>query len=390
MSATVLVANPSADVYGADLQMLQSVAGLRADGWRVVVATPSGGPLIPRLEALGAEVVHREFPVLRRASANLRGTLGLASSTVPTVRRLTALIRSYDPALVYVNTLTLPWWLLAARASRTPVVCHVHEAERADPRFVRLALAAPLRLATTCIVNSRATMAEILSAQPHVANHMRLVHNGVSGPPEPLAPAPAGDRTRLIVVGQLSERKGVHVAVKATVLLLERGYDVELELCGSADDRQSPYLAGLLARCDEPDLRGRVQRTGYASPIWPALERSDILVAPSFGESFGNAVVEAQLAGRPVVATAVQGHLETVTNNETGLLVPLDDPSAIATAVARLVDEPGLATCLTAQALRNAAIQFAPERYNRSIASAVRNVARSHPAETAPDLARPA
>lgn len=387
MTATVLVANPSADVYGADLQMLQSVAALHADGWQVVVATPSGGPLVPRLRELGAEVVHCPFPVLRRSSANLRGTVGLASSTVPAVRRLGALIHSYDPALVYVNTLTLPWWLLAARARRTPAVCHVHEAERADPRFVRLALAAPLRLATTCIVNSRATMAEILSAQPHLANHMRLVHNGVAGPPEPIGPPPPSDRIRLIVVGRLSERKGVHVAVKATALLVRRGYDVELELCGSAVDDQSPYVVELMKRCEAPDLRDRVRLSGYASPIWPALERSDILVAPSFGESFGNAVVEAQLAGRPVVATAVQGHLETVTNNETGLLVPLDDPSAIATAVGRLVHEPGLAKGLAAQALRNASIEFSPERYNRSIASVVRSVARAHPAETTTNLA---
>lgn len=387
MTATVLVANPSADVYGADLQLLQSIAALRADGWRVVVATPSDGPLIPRVRALGAETVHYEFPVLRRSVATAHGTAGLAASSVPAVRRIAALIRSHDPALVYVNTLTLPWWLLAARTRRVPVVCHVHEAERSDPRVVRLGLAAPLRLATTCIVNSRATMAEILSSQPRLANRLRLVHNGVPGPPEPLAPPPRSERTRLVVVGRLSERKGVHVAVEAVALLLRRGQDVELELCGSAVDAQSPYLAEIVARCEESDLRGRVRMSGYTSPIWPALARSDILVAPSFGESFGNAVVEAQLAGRPVVATAVQGHLETVTNNETGLLVPLDDPGAIATAVGRLIAEPGLAAALAAQAMRTSSVAFAPERYDRSIASVARTIARAHPSKTAPDLA---
>jgi hypothetical protein len=55
-SPTVLIANPSADVYGSDLQMLESVAGLRESGWRVVVVLPDRGPLVSRLLELGADV----------------------------------------------------------------------------------------------------------------------------------------------------------------------------------------------------------------------------------------------------------------------------------------------------------------------------------------------
>ena len=63
MTRTVLVVNPSPDVYGADLQMLQTVAGLLADGCRVVVALPEDGELVPRIQALGAEVVLIRFVV---------------------------------------------------------------------------------------------------------------------------------------------------------------------------------------------------------------------------------------------------------------------------------------------------------------------------------------
>ena len=82
-----------------------------------------------------------------------------------------------------------------------------------------------------------------------------------------------------------------------------------------------------------PELAGRVRFSGYCSPIWPVLERADIVVAPSLQEPFGNVVVEAQLAGRPVVAAAAYGHLESITDVETGLLVPPGDAAALAEAV---------------------------------------------------------
>jgi len=77
-SHTVLIANPTADVYGSDLQMKESVAGLRERGWRVVVAVPGRGPLVRELLDLGAEVQLLPYPVLRRASASPAGLARLA------------------------------------------------------------------------------------------------------------------------------------------------------------------------------------------------------------------------------------------------------------------------------------------------------------------------
>lgn len=385
MSRTILIANPGADVYGSDLQLLRSVAAFRKQDWKVVVATATNGPLVPLLRELGAIPIRRNFPVLRRSSANLRSAIDLGISSLHALRTIGSTIHAYEPDLVYVNTITLPWWLLAGRAARTPTLCHVHEAERSDPRFVRSALAAPLRLATTCMVNSRATADVIGAAQPALAGRMELIHNGVAGPPAPLRPPTLSGRIRLIVVGRLSHRKGPHVAVDAVERLIADGYDVELVLCGSAFDPDSDYTSELEARSTAPAVAGRVTLSGYTSPIWPALEQSDILIAPSFGESFGNAVVEAQLAGRPVVATAVQGHLETVAPERTGLLVPLDNASAIASAVARLIDDPPFARRLANAAQRTARELFSTERYESRLIEIVRATTLGGPSKTVTD-----
>ena len=364
---TVLMANPSADVYGADLQLLESVTALRQHGWRVVVVVPAPGPLVERLLGLGAEVEQLPFPVLRRADVSLRGVAALAAGTGSAMARMRRLVRQVRPELLYVNTITLPWWLAVGRWCGLPTVCHVHEAEARDHQLVRRVLAAPLALAPVTIVNSSTTLEVTAAAAPYLRRRLRLVPNGVRGPAGVPSPRPRGDAFRLLVVGRLSPRKAPDVAIEAVALLRASGRDVELELCGTAGPGHEAYVEGLRERAQRPDLCGAVTFTGYQSPIWPRLARADALVAPSLGESFGNAVVEGQLARRPVVATAVQGHLETVEHGVSGLLVPAQDSAALAAAVARLIDEPTTAKHLAFLGMRRAEARFGIGRYAAQI-----------------------
>jgi glycosyltransferase involved in cell wall biosynthesis len=283
--------------------------------------------------------------------------------------RMRRLLVELGPGLLYVNTITLPWWLAVARRCGLPTVCHVHEAEAQDHALVRRVLAAPLGLADATIVNSSTTYAVTAEAAPHVRRRLRLVHNGVRGPSTPPTPRPPASPHRLLVVGRLSPRKAPDVALEATSLLRRAGRDVVMEICGTPGPGHEAYFAELCARAERPDLAGAVTFTGYQAPIWPALERADVLVAPSLGESFGNAVVEGQLARRPVVATAVQGHLETVEDGVSGLLVPVRDPSALAAAIARLMDDPAVSRQLAYVGMCRAEARFGVRRYAEEIAS---------------------
>ncbi|HEY7069413.1 MAG TPA: glycosyltransferase, partial [Acidimicrobiales bacterium] len=150
---TVLVAHPSPDLYGSDRVALASVEALAAHGWRVVATVPHGGPLVGPLREAGADVVVCPTPVLRRAALRPGGLLRLLVTTVGSVVPGVLLLRRHRPDAVYVSTLTAPLWLLLARASGRPVVCHLHEAEAeaGRPRLVQRALAAPL-LASTAVI----------------------------------------------------------------------------------------------------------------------------------------------------------------------------------------------------------------------------------------------
>ena len=374
---TVLVAHPSADLYGSDLQLLESVRGLTDAGWRVEVSLPAPGPLVDRLREAGAAVGLLDVPVLRKSLLRPAGFLRLVAGSARALPAMLRLLRATGPDAVYVNTVTVPLWLVAARLARRPALCHVHEAEDDAPRLVSTLLNAPLLLSRTVVVNSRAAAGTLLRAVPPLASRTEVVHNGVPGPGRAPVPAGAdGGPRRVVLVGRLSPRKGTDVAVEALALLRAQGRDVRLELCGSVFPGYEWFEDQLRARAAEPDLAGAVTFSGYTSPTWPALARAEVVLVPSRAEPFGNAAVEAQLAGRPVVASAVQGLAEIVTSGETGLLVPPDDAPALAAAIAAVLDDPALARSLADAGRASAERQFTTGRYRAAISEAVQRTRR--------------
>jgi glycosyltransferase involved in cell wall biosynthesis len=361
----VLLAHPSPDLYGSDLQLLESVHGLQADGWTVIVCLPVDGPLVNRLRGAGATVRIVEFPVLRRSVLRPVALLGLLLRLPASIWRMNRLIRPVQA--VYVNTVTIPWWLLAARLSRRPVLIHVHEAEQADSRLLRLVLYAPARLAQSVVVNSQASAEVVTRTVPALRKRLTVVLNGVAETP------PSGNASEpglIALVTRLSPRKGVDVALEAVGQLRTQGRDVRLEVCGSAYPGYEWFEQQLRERAARPDLLGAVTFAGYVSPTRPVLDRAQVVIAPSLGESFGNTAVEAMFAARPLIASDVQGLAEIVDDGRTGLLFAPGDAGGLVAAVVRVLDSPELARELGDAGLAEARLRFGVERYRREIGDA--------------------
>lgn len=365
---TVLIANPSADIYGSDLQMLDSISGLKDRQFRVIVSVPGDGPLVSRLRERGAEVIYNAAPVVRRSAMSPLGVARLAAESVIAAVRLRRTIRRHQADVVYVNTITIPIWLIAAKLARRPSLCHVHEAEDADSKLVLKGLLAPLHAATTIVVNSKAATSAIEAVYPRLARRAVLIYNGIPNPPESPAARSPGKPFKVAAVCRLSPRKAPDVAIEAIARLRAAGRDVQLTIYGTPFAGYEWYENELRDRASEPDLAGSVFFGGYVSPVWDALAGADAVVAPSLREPFGNAVVEAQFARRPVVASATMGHLETVSDGKTGLLVRPNDPDALATAIATLMDDPDLARRLAENGRHVAATRFSVARYASDIA----------------------
>jgi D-inositol-3-phosphate glycosyltransferase len=134
------------------------------------------------------------------------------------------------------------------------------------------------------------------------------------------------------------------VAVRAlAVLARERPeLDVELLIAGGASgdgDRDAPHLARLAWR------EGVGERVRFLPPqphegLATLFRAADLVLVPSYSESYGLVALEAQACGTPVVAARVGGLTHAVGDGTTGVLVDQRDPAAYAAAVASLLDSP--------------------------------------------------
>ena len=376
-SPLLLVAHPSPDLYGSDLQLLEAIDAARGDGWRVHVVLPQDGPLSARLRQHGATVEIREFPVLRKALLNPRGLAGLAAAALPTVLSLAALIRRHGARALLVNTVTIPLWEAAGRLAGVPVVTYVHEAEEGQHTLIAAGMTAPMLLSRGVIANSHTAKRVVTDAVPLLERRVAVVHNGVPQPPTrptPLRERGAQDPVRLVYIGRLAPRKGTDTAVAALGLLRAQGVDASLDLYGSVYPGYEWFEEELHAKVAADGTGEHVRFHGYVATPWDAYEHADVVVMPSRAEPFGNVAIEAMHAGRPVVASAVQGLTETIEDGVTGLHVPADDPAALADAVARLARDPELAHRIAADGQRVAAERFSLATYRERIARLLRTL----------------
>jgi phosphatidylinositol alpha-mannosyltransferase len=155
-------------------------------------------------------------------------------------------------------------------------------------------------------------------------------------------PADLGPGPKVLFVGRLDERKGFRVAVDAFGRLAAVRPLLRLIVVGDGPERAA---VGALP----PEVRDRVRFLGTVpnAELHPVETACDLYVGPAIGgESFGVVLVEAMAAGLPVVASAIPGYDEVVTDGVEGLLVPPGDPAALAEAAGVVLDDPVRARAL--------------------------------------------
>jgi glycosyltransferase involved in cell wall biosynthesis len=150
-------------------------------------------------------------------------------------------------------------------------------------------------------------------------------------------------------VARLAEQKGQRTLVEAAPLVLERHADARFVMVGDGELR--PELERL-ARGLPFEFRGA------RDDVPEQLAEMDVFAFPSRFEGLCLAVIEAQAAGIPVVATPVGGIQETVVDGQTGLVVAVGDAAALAGGITRLLDDQVLAARLADEARRRVRERF--------------------------------
>jgi len=153
-------------------------------------------------------------------------------------------------------------------------------------------------------------------------------------------------------VARLAEQKGQGTLLQAAPAVVERFPEARFQIVGDGPAR---------AELESAASGLPVELTGERDDVPELLAGFDVFAFPSRFEGLCLAVIEAQAAGVPVVATPVGGIVETVVAGETGTLVPVDDPAALAEAICALLADPAAAAAMAAEARRLVLLRFSVE-----------------------------
>lgn len=169
-----------------------------------------------------------------------------------------------------------------------------------------------------------------------------------------------GDKTlRLLYAGRVDPDKGVHIAIEALSHLGEYPWRITLDIIG---DGKQAYMEELQDRIQALGLEKRVSFLGHQprEKVLALYPKYDVSLLPAIWvEPFGNTVIESMSRGVPMIATAQGGPSETIQHGVNGLLVPPDDPKALADAIQRLITKPTLVA-----ELRQGGLKSVREKYN--------------------------
>jgi len=372
----VLFFDHTAALGGGEIAMANLISHLDRNKVKPLVVLGAEGPLADRLRP--TTEIH-VLPLSAGVTTQKKDTLGFVSlfrvrealSICRYVLGLARFIHTHDVALVHTNSLKADIiGGLAGRLARRPVVWHVRDRIEDDylPKcavriFRRLSRVIPHYV----IANSAATLRSLSprkGAGPafvppgrDLEGKCAVVHDGTGQAfAEKLEPR---QELHVGLIGRISPWKGQHIFIRAAALVHRHFPDARFFIIGAAlfgEDRYDREVRRLPGRLG---IESVVTFTGFRSDVQRATAELDVVVhASTKGEPFGQVIVEAMAAGKPVVATDGGGVPEIVLDGLTGILVPMGDAPAMAHAVCRILSDPSGAKAMGERARQRVADHF--------------------------------
>lgn len=168
----------------------------------------------------------------------------------------------------------------------------------------------------------------------------------------------------LLFIGRIARDKGIRELLAAAKRLHSEGVAFSLLLLGPMDDETGGHSSISRLELEGQDY---LHYLGYSDVPENFIAAADVLCLPSYREGFGTVVIEAAAMGVPTVGTRITGLTDAIVDGETGVLVEVHDPIALANALRTLIENPGLRGHLGEQARARAREHFASGRVNAAL-----------------------
>ena len=339
-------------------------------GIDVVVVTSCHADVAAAVESRDGVEVHR-FPFHEALTTRKSDLWGSIASDVR------ALEERFNPDVIHVN-LPAPstiFHMLTAKSSRARTVASIQtEFPQSATGSTSLTSRMLLESAWTT-ANSRAMLNAALAIAPGIVDRSSVIYNGLLEPATESSPLNF-DPPVIACVARLVHKKGIDIALHAFAVIRKARPRARLIVAGDG-----PELETLCGLASELGLAEAVEFRGWVAPTAIAKimnEASQVWVPSRRTEPFGNVTVEAMQMGRPVIVTDLGGLPEVVEDGVSGVVIPPEDPAALAEASLALFNDVARARLMGAAGKKRAYEMFSLERYASDYENLYRHLAADH------------
>ncbi|MFH0855945.1 MAG: lipopolysaccharide heptosyltransferase II [Candidatus Omnitrophota bacterium] len=335
---------PELNVGGVETGTLDLSKYLLRLGHKAVVVS-AGGSLVKDLEALGG--IHYQLPVHKKSLISI----------IKNIPRLVEIIKKEKVDIVHARS-RVPAWIayFACRRAKTVFITTCHGYYKKHLFSYVMGWAKRVIVLSNCIARH---MIEDFNV-PH--ERIRLVPRSVDLEKfKYLSPdKKRGKDFNVGIIARITPLKGHLFFIKAMAKVARVLPSLKVWIVGDAPVSRQAYKEQVQILTRRLGLDHCTEFLGTQRNISEVLANLDLAVlATTTHEAFGRAIVEAQAAGVPVVATEVGGVVDIIENGRTGLMVPPADPQSMAEAVIKIFKDPVLA-----RNFAEAAYQKVKDKYN--------------------------
>jgi glycosyltransferase involved in cell wall biosynthesis len=335
---SILFVHGGHELYGADRMLLLSLESVlkKYPSYKILIVLPKYGTLSNHIQINypSVEILIREIGVLRKSDFK-RLRFG-AVLRIFTFFRLLKFMAGFD--LVYISTIVVADYILAARFAKPRTLIHVHE----------LPTGILLPLFSFLLSFSRVELIFVSEAVKQSFKKLKnqenyTIWNGCSSIQANYSMIQMRPvKVKLLMLGRISRGKGQTLLIEALSLLpSELKNKFEMRIVGDVYGKQQHLFVELQKQITLKNLDSQISLLPFTPEPEIHYNWSDVLIVPSIlPESFGLVAIEAMSACKPVIAANHGGLTEIIIHNVTGLLFEPGNPKSLSEAITLIAQHP--------------------------------------------------
>ncbi|NOS86106.1 MAG: glycosyltransferase family 4 protein [Ignavibacteria bacterium] len=327
---------------GAEISLLNILKNINRSIFEPFVAFPGSGPLMEEIRKMGIKtfVLKIERWIRFESDRQIKGSV-----IQQRVQNIIEIIENNSIDIVHTNTSVIIEGAIAAKLKNKPHFWHIHEFL---PKYTELKTFLPIPVIyklidyLSDIVITVSNYAASQFNESILASKIKIVYNGVEEIWKNIDKDELKSEVKnkihetafsVLSVGYLTENKGYKEWLETANIVRNTIPNIKFNWIGNANKKDLKFFRRIIRLLK---LKNIVEYKGFSDDIKFHLTNSDILLCASRNEAFPMIILEAMSSKLPVIATCCGGTNESVINNETGFMVPINSPSEMSKKIIEL------------------------------------------------------